>query len=149
MKICMFPMYSSSSVGHSVVSNSLRPHGLWPARLLCPCNSPGQNTAVGSHSLLQGIFPTRCLTLQAGSLLSEPPGRPIYRYTCVKNYCCCCPASQSCLTLCDPVDRSMPGLLVLHHLPELIQSHVHQVSDAIQPSHPLLPPSSALNLPLH
>ena len=37
-------------------------------------------------------------------------------------------------------------LSVLHHLPELIQSHVHQVSDAIQPSHPLLPPSSVLNL---
>ena len=40
-------------------SNSLQPHGLQPARLLCPWDSPGQNTGVGSHSLLQGIFPTQ------------------------------------------------------------------------------------------
>ena len=40
-------------VSHSVVSDSLRPHGLQPARLLCPWDSPGKNTGVGSHSLLQ------------------------------------------------------------------------------------------------
>ena len=45
----------------SVVSYSLRPHELQPARLLCPWNSPGQDTGVGSHSLLQGIFPTQGL----------------------------------------------------------------------------------------
>ena len=45
-----------------------------------------------------------------------------------------------CPTLCDPVDCSMPGLSVLHHLPELDQTHVHWISDAIQPSHsPFLP----------
>ena len=43
--------------------------------------------------------------------------------------------------LCDLMDCSTPGLLVLHHLPELAQIHVHWVSDAIQPSHPLLSPS--------
>ena len=43
----------------SVLSNSLRPHGLQPTRLLCPWNSPGQNTGMGSLSLLQGIFPTQ------------------------------------------------------------------------------------------
>ena len=48
---------------------------------------------------------------------------------------------QSCLTLCDPMNRSMPGLPVYHHLLEFIQTHVHRVSDAIQPSHPLLSPS--------
>ena len=42
---------------HSVVSNSLRPHGLHPTRLLCLWDSPGKNTGVGSHALLQGIFP--------------------------------------------------------------------------------------------
>ena len=42
----------------SVVSSSLRSHGLWPTRLLCPWNFPGKNTGVGSHFLLQGIFPT-------------------------------------------------------------------------------------------
>ena len=44
---------------HSVVSKSWKAYGLWPARLLCPWNSPGRNTGVGSHSLLQGIFPTQ------------------------------------------------------------------------------------------
>ena len=46
--------------------------------------------------------------------------------------------AQSCPTLCDPVDCSMPGLPVHHQLPELTQTHVHQVGDAIQPSHPHL-----------
>ena len=45
--------------------------------------------------------------------------------------------AQSCPTLCDPMNRSMPGLPVQHQLPEFTQIHIHQVSDAIQPSHPL------------
>ena len=45
--------------------------------------------------------------------------------------------SQSCLTLCDPMNCSTPDLPVHHQLPELAQTHVHQVSDAIQSSHPL------------
>ena len=49
----------SGSVSRSVVSNSLQPHIPWPARLLCPWNSPGKNTGVGCHSLLQGIFLTQ------------------------------------------------------------------------------------------
>ena len=49
--------------------------------------------------------------------------------------------AQSCPTLCDPMNRSTPGLPVHHHLPELTQTHVHWVSDAIQPSHPLSSPS--------
>ena len=51
----------------------------------------------------------------------------------------CCQSSsvtQSCLTLCDRMDCSTPGLPVLHHLPELAQTHVHWVGDAIQPSYP-------------
>ena len=52
-----------------------------------------------------------------------------------------------CPTLCDPMDCSTQGFPVLHHLPEFAQTHVCWVSDAIQPSHPLLPPSPpALNL---
>ena len=47
--------------------------------------------------------------------------------------------AQSCPTLCDPMDCSMPGLPVHHHLPEFTQTHVHRVGDAIQPSHPLCP----------
>ena len=45
--------------------------------------------------------------------------------------------AQSCPTLCDPMNRSRPGLPVCHELPEFTQTHVHRVSDAIQPSHPL------------
>ena len=53
-------------------------------------------------------------------------------------------------TLCDPMDCSMPGLPVHHQLPELTQTHVHRVGDAIQPSHPLSSPSPpTLNLPQH
>ena len=49
--------------------------------------------------------------------------------------------AQSCLTLCDPMDHSTPGLPVHHQLPEFTQTHVHWVRDAIQPSHPLSSPS--------
>ena len=49
--------------------------------------------------------------------------------------------AQSCLTLCDPMNCSTPGLPVHHQLPEFTQTHVYQVGDAIQPSHPLLSPS--------
>ena len=56
----------------------------------------------------------------------------------------CSSVAQSCPTLCDPMNRSMPGLPVHHQLPEFTQTHVHRVADAIQPSHPL---SSPLLLP--
>ena len=51
------------SVSHSVMSDSLQLCGLQPSRLLCPWNSPGKNTGVSGHSLLQGIFPTQVLNL--------------------------------------------------------------------------------------
>ena len=49
--------------------------------------------------------------------------------------------AQLCPTLCDPMNRSMPGLPVHHQLPEFTQTHVHRVGDVIQPSHPLSAPS--------
>ena len=49
--------------------------------------------------------------------------------------------AQSCPTLCDPMNSSMPGLLVHHQFLEFTQTHVHQVGDAMQPSHPLSSPS--------
>ena len=61
----------------------------------------------------------------------------------------CCLVSQSCLTLCNPMNCSTPGFPVLHHLLEFAQTHVYCV-DAIQPSHPLLSPSPpALSLSQH
>ena len=56
-------------------------------------------------------------------------------------YNCCCSVAKSCLTLCDRMKRSMPGFPVLHYLPELPQTHVHWINDAIQPSDPLSPAS--------
>ena len=58
--------------------------------------------------------------------------------------------TQPCPTLCNPKDCSMPAFPVHHHFPELAQTHVHWVSDAIQPPHPLSSPSSpAFNLSQH
>ena len=59
--------------------------------------------------------------------------------------------AQSCPTLCDPMDCNTPGFPVYHQLLELTQTHVHRVSDAIQPSHPLSfpsPPAFNLSFPL-
>ena len=58
-----YKLFGSGSVSCSVVSDFLRPHGLQPTRLLCPWDSPGKNTGVDCHSLLQSIFPTQGLNL--------------------------------------------------------------------------------------
>ena len=77
-----FPVSSlqvDHSVSHSAVSVSFRLHGLQRTRLLCPWNSPGQNTRVSFHALLQGIFPgiePRSSTLPADSLPFELPRKP-------------------------------------------------------------------------
>ena len=71
---------------HSIMSNSLRPHGLWPTRFLCLWDSPGKNTGAGCHFLLQEIFLTqgsnsclfRLLHWQVGSLPAEPSRKPEY-----------------------------------------------------------------------
>ena len=74
----------------------------------------------------QGIEP-KFPALQADALPSEPP----VQFSSV---------TQSCPTLCDPMNCSTPGLPVHHQLPEFTQTHVHRVGDAIQPSHPLSSP---------
>ena len=75
-------------LSRSVVSDSLRLHGLLPAGLLCPWNFPGKNTEAGCHLLLQGIFPTfrsnlhflHLLHRQVDSLPPVPRGKPPDRY---------------------------------------------------------------------
>ena len=63
---------------------------------------------------------------------------------------CCYSFAKMCPSLCDPIDYSMPGSPVLHYLLEFAQIHVHWISDAIQPFHPLLPPfPPVLNLSQH
>ena len=86
-----------------------------------------------------GIKP-RSLALQADSLPSESRDYRYFRASVSS-------VAQSCPTLWDPMNRSIPGLPVHHQLPESTQIHVHCVSDAIQPSHTLSSPSPpALNL---
>ena len=98
--------------------------------LLCP--SPG-----GLPNLKIKPEPPMSPALQADALPTE---------TCVQFSS----VAQLYPTLWDPMNSSTPGLPVLHQLPESTQTHVHQVSDAIQPSHPLLSPSPpALNLSQH
>jgi len=73
------------------MSNSVTPWTV-ATRLLCPWNSPGKNTGVGSHSFLQGIFPTQGLNLgllhcmQILSLQSEPSGKPFNSLGCMSNF---------------------------------------------------------------
>ena len=57
------------------------------------------------------------------------------------HFCYCCSVAKSCLTLCDPKDCSTTSFLVLYYLLEFAHTHIHWVSDAIQPSHPLTPSS--------
>ena len=77
-------------VSHLIVSDSLRPLELELTRLLCPWNSPGKSTGVGSHSLLPGGLPDlgfepKSQVLQVGSLPSEPPGKPSSYYNWLQN----------------------------------------------------------------
>ena len=82
--------------------------------VLCPRESPGNNTRVGCPALFQGIFPTQgsnphllhLLHWQGGSLPPVPPQKPKYLYTIHKSES---EVSQSCPTLCDPMDCSLPG----------------------------------------
>ena len=77
--LCEVTILLCLCVSRSVMSDSLPPHGTCP-RLLCPQDSPGKNTGVGSHSLLQEYSQPRYWpqspALQADSLPSEPPGKP-------------------------------------------------------------------------
>ena len=82
-------------------------------------------------------------------LRAEPSCLPpcvLHKLFCINNTSCinkstcnCCSVTQLCLTHCEPTDCSTPGLPVHHQLQELAQTHVHWVSDAVQPSHPLSP----------
>ena len=84
--------------------------------------------------------------------------KSITSYPCVGHVtlvakCCiafgCCSVTQLCPTICNPMDCSMPGFPVLHHLPAFVQTHVHWVSDTTQSSHPLSPSPPAFSLSQH
>ena len=115
------------------MSNSLQPYELQPARLLCPWYSPGKNTGVGCHVLLQGNFPTHKMCALYTYLGGWYVSHFILLFSSVQ--------SLSHVWLCDRMDCSTPGLPVHHQLPEFTHTYVHWVGDAIQPSHPLSSPS--------
>ena len=192
------------------MSDSVRPHRQWPTRLPRPWDSPGKNTGVGCHFLLQcmkgksesevsqscltlrdpmvcslpgssvhGIFQTR--VLEWGAIAFSSVGTSTYKFRLfqvLSSHICLVAVSldgtmpniffffffffnldailyntilisgvqfssvtQTCLNLCGPMNRSTPGLPVHHQLQEFTQTHIHRVSDAIQPSHPLPSPS--------
>ena len=155
------------------MSDSVRPHRRQPTRLLHPWDSPGKNTGVGCHFLLQCMkvkseseVAQLCLTLSNPMDCSLPDSfvHGIFQARVlewgaiafsksysrqIKNLLAVNPppsdqirsVAQSCPTLCDSMNRSTPGLPVHHQLPEFTETHVQQVSDAIQLSHPLLSPS--------
>ena len=115
---------------------------------------PDNNAEVGCHALLQEIFPMQgsnpdlphCKwTLYHLSHQGSPWILEWVRFSSVQFNS----ATQSCPTLYDLMDCSMPGFQVHHQLPELTQTHVHRVGDAIQPSHPLLSCSPVFNLSQH
>ena len=105
-------MFSSVQFCHSVMSNSLRPMN---------CSMPGLPV---HHKLL--IANIRLKLKKVGKTTKAI--QVSVQFNSV---------TQSCPTLCDPTNRSIPGLPVHHQLPEFTETHVHRVSDAIQPSHPL------------
>ena len=120
-------MLSRSSCTWSFVT----PCTVQSTRLLCPWDSPGKNT---ESSMIQGLN-MHLLNWQVGSLPLINWGSLLFTSVQFSS------VAQLCLTLCDPMNRSTPGLLVHHQLPEFTQTHVHWVSDAIQPSHPQSSPS--------
>ena len=129
------------------ISNSLQSHGLHHARTPCPSSIPG--AYINSCSLSQWYHPA----------ISSSDA---FFSFCTQSFSASETSSESSICIssvqslghvqffCDPMDYSTPGFTVRHQLPELSRTHVHQVSDAFQPPHPLLstcPP--AFNLSQH
>ena len=97
------------------------------------------------------FFPLHCTFHQRGKeIRQEEYERKENQEELLVKICCYCSVAKSCPTLYDPMDCKMPGFPVLHYLPAFAQTHVHWISDAIQPSHPLSPSSPlAFNLSQH
>ena len=112
-----YPSVRPLSWDQTCVSNYSSNHSAWMSSKHCPCVSKTELLYFQNLVLQKSIFPTQ----------------PSVQFSSV---------AQSCPTLCDPMNRSTPGLPVHHHLPKFTQTHVHRVRDAIQPSHPRSSPSS-------
>ena len=100
----------------------------------------GNNEGQKSLAFLQSMGSPRVCTTEQQNIT--------WRLKCLR-CCCCCSVAHLCLTLCNPLDCSMPGFPVLHHLLEFAQTHVHLVSDTIQLSYLSPPCPPAFNLSQH
>ena len=112
------------------MSNSVRPHRWQPTRLPRPWDSPGKNTEVGCHFLLQCMkvkseseVAQSCLTLSNPMDCSLPGSSIHWIFQARVLEWGASSVTQSCPTFCDPMNRSTPGLPVHHHLPEFTQTH--------------------------
>ena len=127
----MIPLkcHRGSSLSPSYTHSGWRPHG-WS--LLSRVPKQPQEPPGGTPSLLIQQEPA-CLCSGVHSDWSHLSHMAL-GLECAD---CLCSVAQSCPTLCNPMNRSTPGLPVHHQLPEFTQTHVHRVGDAIQPPHPL------------
>ena len=136
------------------MSDSSRPDGLQPTRLLRPWDFPGKSTGnfpyafllfqlliLGCHGRFLFIQPSFLHPFPPGIPQHSPPTSPCSLFLPWQSDPLFSSVTQLCPTLCDPMNRSTPGLPVQHQLPEFTQTHIHRVSDVIQPSHPLSSPS--------
>ena len=134
---------------------------MWKMKVIQSCptlwSSAGQNTEVSSRSFLWGMFPSGDLPnpgwnpslSQRRQILYQLNHQVSPQIVCSVQFSS---VTQSCPTLCDPMNCSTPGLPVHHQLPEFTQTHVHWVGDAIQSSQSLLfpsPPTLTLVTPLY
>ena len=105
-------------------------HGILQARIL-------EWVAICQYWKIPGDLPNPGMEPRSPAFQADPIHFPNIPFSSVQSSS----VAQSCLTLCDPMNHSMPGLPVHHQILEFTQTHVHRVSDAIQPSHHLSSPS--------
>ena len=108
----------------------MQPHGLLPARLICPWDFPGKNTGAGCHFFLQGIFLTQGSNPHLRhwqAILDHWAARKLTSIALITKSDFCCSVSKWCPILCILMDCSMPGIPVLHYLLEFAQVHAHWV----------------------
>ena len=103
--------------------------------------NPKQHDFIHSFLTMQSMCYGGKNGYQKHHFLYKNPWEKLTKVSLRKNSVQFSSVAQSCSTLCDPMNHSMPGLPVHHQLPEFTQTHVHRVGDAIQPSHPLSSPS--------
>ena len=132
---------------HSSKASILRRSAFFTVQLSHPYMTTGKTIALTRWTLVGKVM---SLLLNMLSRFFYVTGKKTFPTRDILVFYICCSVAQSCPSLCNPTNCSMPGFPILHHYLELAQTHIHQVGDTIQPSHPLSPPSPpAFNLAQH